>query len=112
MVGRVNSGGGLGKLVTAYAEETVPISPDAEDPKKRYVTLTCDFDPLIIIWEGPTLTDFDGVGGMLYRLSRRDDWTDSSHTLAINNRTIKAGPFNGNLYAECAAWIRAWGLPD
>lgn len=117
MVGRVNSGGGLGKLVTAYAEKSVPAHSDSSEV--TYVTLTCDFDPLVIATAGPSYNASTGTSDAAYRLSKKDSWTaaynrygGSIKSISISGRTITAGPFNGHMNYDTTAYLRAWGLPD
>lgn len=117
MVGRVNSGGGLGKLVTAYAEKTVP--RDSDPPKDTYVTLTCDFDPLVIATAGPNYSEPTGTSDAAYRLSKKDSWIDAYNRdagvpsyISISGRTITAGPFKGHQSYSTTAYLCAWGLPD
>lgn len=117
MVGRVNSGGGLGKLVTAYAEKSVPARPDP--PEDTYVTLTCDFDPLVIATAGPSYNASTGTSDAAYRLNKKDSWIaaynqygGSIKFISISGRTITAGPFNGHMNYDTTAYLRAWGLPD
>ena len=116
MVGRVNSGGGLGKLVTAYAEQSVPARSDS--PEATYVTLTCDFDPLVIATAGPDYSNPTGISDAAYRLSKKDSWIAAYDGYALNSyisisgRTITAGPFNGHMNYDTTAYLRAWGLPD
>lgn len=116
MVGRVNSGGGLGKLVTAYAEKSVPQHSDP--PEVTYVTLTCDFDPLVIATAGPSYFDDTGASDAAYRLSKKDSWIAAYDRnalysyISISGRTITAGPFKGHQDYDTTAYLRAWGLPD
>lgn len=116
MVGRVNSGGGLGKLVTAYAEKSVP--QDSGSSEVTYVTLTCDFDPLVIATAGPNYFDETGTSDAAYRLSKKDSWIDAYYQnglisyISISGRTITAGPFKGHQNYDTTAYLRAWGLPD
>lgn len=117
MVGRVNSGGGLGKLVTAYAEKSVP--SDSDFSGATYVTLTCDFDPLVIATAGPNYFDSTGTSDAAYRLSKKDSWIDAYNRytgvpsyISISGRTITAGPFKGHQNNDTTAYLRAWGLPD
>ena len=117
MVGRVNSGGGLGKLVTAYAEKSVP--RDSGSPKSTYVTLTCDFDPLVIATAGPNYSDPTGISDAAYRLSKKDSWIAAygrysglPSYISISGRTITAGPFTGYQNEHTTAYLSAWGLPD
>lgn len=117
MVGRVNSGGGLGKLVTAYAEKSVP--PDSDFSGATYVTLTCDFDPLVIATAGPNYFDETGTSNAAYRLSKKDSWIAAFYQsggsiayISISGRTITAGPFKGHQNYDATAYLRAWGLPD
>ena len=117
MVGRVNSGGGLGKLVTAYAEKSVPARSDS--PEATYVTLTCDFDPLVIATAGPSYNASTGTSDAAYRLSKKDSWIAAYSQygglpsyISISGRTITAGPFKGYQNDYTTAYLRAWGLPD
>lgn len=117
MVGRVNSGGGLGKLVTAYAEKSVP--PKSDSSEAKYVTLTCDFDPLVIATAGPNYYDSTGTSDAAYRLSKKDSWIAAYNRnggsilyISISGRTITAGPFKGHQNSNTTAYLRAWGLPD
>ena len=117
MVGRVNSGGGLGKLVTAYAEKSV--RPGSDSSGSTYVTLTCDFDPLVIATAGPNYSDPTGISNAAYRLSKKDSWIAAygrysglPSYISISGRTITAGPFKGHQDYGTTAYLRAWGLPD
>lgn len=117
MVGRVNSGGGLGKLVTAYAEKSVPSNSDSSGT--TYVTLTCDFDPLVIATAGPNYYDDTGTSDAAYRLNKKDSWIAAYNQnggqisfISISGRTITAGPFKGHQNYDTTAYLRAWGLPD
>ena len=117
MVGRVNSGGGLGKLVTAYAEKSVP--RDSGSSKSTYVTLTCDFDPLVIATAGPSNNDSTGHSDAAYRLNKKDSWIAAYNQyggtikfISISGRRITAGPFYGHMNYDTTAYLRAWGLPD
>ena len=116
MVGRVNSGGGLGKLVTAYAEKSIRQHSDSS--QDTYVTLTCDFDPLVIATAGPSYRDPTGTSDAAYRLSKKDSWIAAYDGYALNSyisisgRTITAGPFKGHQDYDTTAYLRAWGLPD
>ena len=116
MVGRVNSGGGLGKLVTAYAKKSVP--QDSDSSGATYVTLTCDFDPLVIATAGPNYFDSTGTSDAAYRLSKKDSWIAAyggyslQSYISISGRTITAGPFKGHQNYDTTAHLRAWGLPD
>ena len=117
MVGRVNSGGGLGKLVTAYAEKSVP--SDSDFSADTYVTLTCDFDPLVIATAGPSYNASTGTSDAAYRLSKKDSWIAAyarysgvPQYISISGRTITAGAVNGHQNRDTKAYLRAWGLPD
>ena len=107
MIGKVNSAGGIKRLVMAQAENSAA-SGDV------YVTLTCDFDPLVIFAYG----SFHAVGKSeaKWRLTKDGNWTSSNtahHTasnITVSGRTITAGPYRNSGSAE--GYVFAFGFPD
>ena len=107
MIGKVNSAGGIKRLVMAQAENSAA-SGDV------YVTLTCDFDPLVIFAYG----SLHAVGKReaKWRLTKDGNWTSSNtahHTesgITVSGRTITAGPYRSNNSAE--GYVFAFGFPD
>lgn len=92
MIGKVNSAGGPKKLVVAQGSNSAGLG------KEFYTTLTCDFDPLVVVAVGPDVFGPYGRYQTNYRLSKSDNWQSdkSSHSagiLSISGRTITAGPF-------------------
>ena len=107
MIGKVNSAGGIKRLVMAQAENSAA-SGDV------YVTLTCDFDPLVIFAYGSLNTV--GKNEAKWRLTKDGNWTSSNtahHTasgITVSGRTITAGPYRSNGSAE--GYVFAFGFPN
>ena len=107
MIGKVNSAGGRKRLVMAQAENSAA-SGDV------YVTLTCDFDPLVIFAYGSLNTV--GKSEAKWRLTKDGNWTSSNtahHTasgITVSGRTITAGPHRNNGSAE--GYVFAFGFPN
>lgn len=109
MIGKVNSAGGIKKLVTAQSSAKGYRSD-------FYVSLTCDFDPLIVIAFGPRYSS--GGYQTSYRLTKNSAWQvhdGSSYNGLINisGRAITAGPFiNDDTGIIKDGYILAFGFPD
>lgn len=107
MIGKVNSAGGIKRLVTAQAENSAA-SGDV------YVTLTCDFDPLVIFAYGTYYSV--GKSEAKWRLTKDGSWTSSNtahHTasgITLSGRTITAGPYRDN--GSAGGYLFAFGFPD
>lgn len=107
MIGKVNSAGGIKKLVMAQAENSAA-SGDV------YVTLTCDFDPLVIFAYGSLYNV--GKSEAKWRLTKDGNWTSSNtahqtaSSITVSGRTITAGPYESNDSAE--GYVFAFGFPD
>ena len=107
MIGKVNSAGGIKRLVMAQAENSAA-SGDV------YVTLTCDFDPLVIFAYGSL--NAVGKNEAKWRLTKDGNWTSSNtahHTasgITVSGRTITAGPYISNGSAE--GYVFAFGFPN
>lgn len=107
MIGKVNSAGGIKRLVMAQAENSAA-SGDV------YVTLTCDFDPLVIFAYGSL--NVVGKNEAKWRLTKDGNWTSSNtahHTesgITVSGRTITAGPYRSSGSAE--GYVFAFGFPD
>lgn len=108
MIGKVNSAGGIKKLVVAQSSKT-----GIRD--NFYVNLTCDFDPLVVIAFGPQYSSY--IFQTKYRLTKNSAWQTydgSNHSNAINisGRTITAGPFiNDDIGPIKDGYILAFGFP-
>ena len=107
MIGKVNSAGGIKRLVMAQAENSAA-SGDV------YVTLTCDFDPLVIFAYGSLHAV--GKSEAKWRLTKDGNWTSSNtahqtaSSITVSGRTITAGPYINNGSAE--GYVFAFGFPD
>lgn len=107
MIGKVNSAGGIKRLVMAQAENSAA-SGDV------YVTLTCDFDPLVIFAYGSL--NAVGKNEAKWRLTKDGNWTSSNtahHTesgITVSGRTITAGPYRSSGSAE--GYVFAFGFPN
>lgn len=107
MIGKVNSAGGIKRLVMAQAENSAA-SGDV------YVTLTCDFDPLVIFAYGSLYST--GKNEAKWRLTKDGNWTSSNtahHTesgITVSGRTITAGPYRSN--DSAVGYVFAFGFPD
>lgn len=109
MIGKVNSAGGIKRLVMAQAENSAA-SGDA------YVTLTCDFDPLVIFAYG----SFHAVGKSeaKWRLTKDGNWTSSNTAhhkasdITVSGRTITAGPYRSSDSTGGYGYVFAFGFPD
>ena len=109
MIGKVNSAGGIKRLVMAQAENSAA-SGDV------YVTLTCDFDPLVIFAYGSFYTV--GKSEAKWRLTKDGNWTSSNtahHTasdITVSGRTITAGPYRSSDSTGGYGYVFAFGFPD
>lgn len=109
MIGKVNSAGGIKKLVVAQSSKT-------GTRNNFYVNLTCDFDPLVVIAFGPSYSSYNFQ--TKYRLTKNSAWqtyAGSNHNGIINisGRTITAGPFiNNDIGPIHDGYILAFGFPD
>ena len=107
MIGKVNSAGGIKRLVMAQAENSAASG-------EVYVTLTCDFDPLVIFAYGSL--NAVGKNEAKWRLTKDGNWTSSNtahHTasgITVSGRTITAGPYRNNGSAE--GYVFAFGFPN
>lgn len=107
MIGKVNSAGGIKRLVMAQAENSAA-SGDV------YVTLTCDFDPLVIFAYGSLYSV--GKSEAKWRLTKDGNWTSSNTAhqtesgITVSGRTITAGPYRSDDSTE--GYVFAFGFPD
>lgn len=107
MIGKVNSAGGIKRLVMAQAENSAA-SGDV------YVTLTCDFDPLVIFAYGSLYAA--GKSEAKWRLTKDGNWTSSNTAhhkesdITVSGRTITAGPYRNN--DSAGGYVFAFGFPD
>lgn len=107
MVGRTNAGAGIKKLVMAKAEKA------GAQGTKFYVTLTCDFDPLVITVKGPDELSDTGRVRTNWRLTKNSGWeSDGSYYISVSGRTITAGPFIHDNSYSTYGYILAYGFPD
>lgn len=110
MIGKVNSAGSIKKLVSATASDSVPSTG-----RDTYVTLTCDFDPIVIYATGPDNTSSYGFNEVRYRNDKDSPWQNASQfspMITVNGRTISC-PFRTTEPAYAAdAFLWAWGFPD
>ena len=116
-IGRTNAIAGKGKLATALETRRI----DAGDGEVT-ITLTCDFDPLVVCAYFKDRGSGDTYEDAVYRISADDAtfknlYTDSEYTgigvkLSINGRTITYGTFSSSGTAYANAYIRAFGLSE
>ena len=113
MVGRTNAGAGIKKLEMAKAEKS------AAAGKSFYITVTCDFDPLVITVKGPDGSGESGneITQTNWRLTKNSDWEISkgvgANIISLTGRTIKAGPFEEtSTGALFNGQVLAYGFPD
>lgn len=109
MVGRTNAvSGGGGKLVKAVGKVTSSSTPFA-------VSVTCDFDPLIVVPMKSGL--FNGISDMKYRYSKDSDWLTSykdignvntASNISINGRTVTVS----NYKDSTTGYVVVFGFPD
>lgn len=113
MVGRTNAiAAGGGELVTAFTSKSIP-----SDGTRTYITLTCDFDPLVVYAEGPNYFGDLYENESRYRLTKEDAWqysgfvksNNQSPTISISGRTVTVS-FRTN--DGGTGYLRAWGFPD
>lgn len=113
MVGRTNAAaGGGGKLVTAFTSKSIP-----SDGTRTYITLTCDFDPLVVYTEGPNYFGSLYENESRFRLSKDGAWqysgfvkTNQSPIISISGRTVTASFRTDE--SSCTGYLHAWGFPD
>lgn len=111
MIGKVNSAGGIKKLVMAQGEESASLG------ESFYVNLTCDFDPLVVIAAGPSRSEGPGNYQVKYKLTKNGVWQNAIPTnsglIDISGRTLRAGPFsNPDTGFTGTGYIIAFGFPD
>ena len=111
MIGKVNSAGGIKKLVMAQGEDSSGLG------KEFYVNLTCDFDPLVVIAVGPSRSKGTGNYQVKYKLTKNGVWQEvipvNSGLINISGRTVRAGPFsNPDTGFAGTGYIIAFGFPD
>ncbi len=108
MIGRTNAGAGIKKLAMAKAATA------GARGANFYVTLTCDFDPLVISIKGPDLQSKTGRTQTNWRLTKNGGWNsdETSSYIAVSGRTITAGPFIYDTSYSQNAQILAYGFPD
>ena len=112
MIGRTNAiAAGGGELVTAFTSKSIP-----NDGTSTYITLTCDFDPLIVYAEGPNNFGDLYENESRYRLTKKDAWQYSGYVkshqspiISISGRTVTVS-FRTN--DGGTGYLRAWGFPD
>ena len=108
MIGKVNSAGGIKRLVMAQSGNSAA-SGDV------YVTLTCDFDPLVIFTYGSFYST--GKSEAKWRLTKDGNWTSSSTAhhmesiITVSGRTITAGPYRSNDSTGSDGYVFAFGFP-
>ncbi len=112
MIGKVNSAGGIKKLVMAQASNSAALG------KTFYTTLTCDFDPLVVVAVGPYGWGGTDIYQTNYRLTKNGSWQIDKPAIAasyisISGRTITAGPFTeDDTGPGYDGKILAFGFPD
>ena len=111
MIGKVNSAGGIKKLVMAQGEDSSGLG------KTFYVNLTCDFDPLVVVAAGPSHSGGPGNYQVKYKLTKNGVWQEAipenSGLINISGRTLRAGPFsNPDTGVTGTGYIIAFGFPD
>ena len=111
MIGKVNSAGGIKKLVMAQGEDSSGLG------EQFYVNLTCDFDPLVVVAAGPSHAGGPGNYQVKYKLTKNGVWRDAipenSSLINISGRTLSAGPFsNPDTGYPGTGYIIAFGFPD
>lgn len=111
MIGKVNSAGGIKKLVMAQGEDSSGVGGTF------YVNLTCDFDPLVVVAAGPSHSGGPGNYQVKYKLTKNGVWQDAipknSSLINISGRTLRAGPFsNPKQGFTGTGYIIAFGFPD
>ena len=111
MIGKVNSAGGIKKLVMAQGEDSSGLG------KTFYVNLTCDFDPLVVVAAGPSHSGGPGNYQVKYKLTKNGAWQeaipDNPGLINISGRTLRAGPFsNPDTGYPGTGYIIAFGFPD
>lgn len=110
MIGRTNAiAAGGGELVTAFTSKSIP-----NDGTRTYITLTCDFDPLVVYAEGPNMFGSLYENESRYRLTKEDAWQksgypNSSNIISINGRTVTVSFRTDD---GGTGFLRAWGFPD
>lgn len=111
MIGKVNSAGGIKKLVMAQGEDSSGVGGTF------YVNLTCDFDPLVVVAAGPYRSAASDNYQVRYKLTKNGVWQNAipgnSGLINISGRTLRAGPFsNADTGVAVAGYIIAFGFPD
>lgn len=111
MIGKVNSAGGIKKLVMAQGEDSSGVGGTF------YVNLTCDFDPLVVVAAGPYYSVGPGNYQVKYKLTKNGVWQeailDNPGLINISGRTLRAGPFqNPDQGFTGTGYIIAFGFPD
>ena len=111
MIGKVNSAGGIKKLVMAQGEESSGVGGTF------YVNLTCDFDPLVVVAAGPSASVGPGKYQVKYTLTQNGDWREAkpknTSLINISGRALRAGPFsNPEQGFTGTGYIIAFGFPD
>lgn len=111
MIGKVNSAGGIKKLVVAQGEDSSGVG------ETFYVNLTCDFDPLVVVAAGPYHSVGPGNYQVKYKLTKNGVWQDAipenSSLINISGRTLRAGPFSNPEHGFTGTgYIIAFGFPD
>ena len=111
MIGKVNSAGGIKKLVMAQGEESSDVGGTF------YVNLTCDFDPLVVVAAGPYESVGPGNYQVKYKLTKNGVWQAAipldPGLINISGRTLRAGPFsNPDTGFAGTGYIIAFGFPD
>ena len=112
MIGRTNAiAAGGGELVTAFTSKSIP-----NDGTRTYITLTCDFDPLVVYAEGPNMFGNLYENESRYRLTKEDAWqysgfvkSNQSQIISISGRTVTVSFRTDD---GGTGYLRAWGFPD
>ena len=107
-IGRTNaSAGGAKPLVTATARLTIA------GHKSGTVSLTCDFDPLVVYAVGPNYIGSQYANSSIYRLNADDPWSayEGNMSISVSGRTISAS-FTSDIDFNATAIVRAWGFQD
>ena len=111
MIGKVNSAGGIKKLVMAQGEDSSSVGGTF------YVNLTCDFAPLVVVAAGPSHSGGPGNYQVKYKLTKNGVWQAAipfdPGLINISGRTLRAGPFsNPDTGSTGTGYIIAFGFPD
>ena len=107
MIGKVNSAGGIKKLVMAQGENSSGLGG----------TFYVNLDPLVVVAAGPSHSVGPGNYQVKYKLTKNGVWRDvipkNSSLINISGRTLRAGPFsNPEQGFTGTGYIIAFGFPD